>query len=256
MCGIIDSLYCILCGDEKMSLDFKLIKFTNYAEELLKGNIYLNSLEYYRGIERVLSGETVDRNTAINDYLEGSVASINKEDLKKIGMDDFYNAVGDALVGNVHLLSEGAKYLKIFCLYALLFDDENNIAFAPSQKMLQFASKYAVIITDIEEFRKRIIDSLELQEKDFNIISMQGGFVEYYDNDEKNKILGPLHKTSDFWWQHEFRMIFTQATPDVEPVTLQIGDISDIAFCVEAETLINNPNLIFKEYEFIPEADN
>ncbi len=67
-----------------MNLDFKLIKFTNHAEELLKGNLYLNSLEYYRGIEKVIAGEIVDRNTAINDYLEGSVASINKEDLEKL----------------------------------------------------------------------------------------------------------------------------------------------------------------------------
>lgn len=247
----------MLCkGMRIMNLDFKLIKFTNYAEELLKGNLYLNSLEYYRGIEKVIAGETVDRNTAINDYLEGSIASINKDDLEKIGMSDLYNAVGDALIGNVYLLSEGAKFLKVFCLYAFIFDDETKITFTPSPKLFQFGSKYAVIINDVEEFMKRIINGLELQKDTFNITSMQSGFVEYYDNDEKTKVLGPLHKVANFWWQHEFRMIFTQGNPDLEPVTLQIGDISDIAFRVDAETLINSPNVVFNEFEFIPEADN
>lgn len=239
-----------------MSIDFRFIKFTNYANELLEGKIYLNSLEYYRGIEKILKGGIEDRNIAINDFWEGSVASVNSNDLTSFGLGDLEKEFKDSLVGNVHLLSEGMKYLKLFCLYALLIDEEKKIVIAPSKKLYQFACEHAVIINDVNQFRQRLFASLENGREKYKITEVKGDLVNYYDNDDKTRILGPFHKRADFWWQHEFRLVFKEVSPNLNPMIIDIGDISDIACCVKTKELLDNPQTMFLNYRVILEKDD
>ena len=239
-----------------MSIDFRFIKFTNYANELLEGKIYLNSLEYYRGIEKILKGGIEDRNIAINDFWEGSVASVNSNDLTSFGLGDLEKEFKDSLVGNVHLLSEGMKYLKLFCLYALLIDEEKKIVIAPSKKLYQFACEHAVIINDVNQFRQRLFASLENGREKYTITEVKGDLVNYYDNDDKTRILGPFHKRADFWWQHEFRLVFKEVSPNLNPMIIDIGDISDIACCVKTKELLDNPQTMFLNYRVILEKDD
>lgn len=238
-----------------MSINYILVKFSNYAKDLLEGKIYLNSLEYYRGIEEILNGKEKDRNSAINDFLEGSLASVNRKDLEKIGLGDLEKEFRDNLVGNVHLLSEGLKYFKLFCLYALLYDDERKVMIAPSKKLNQFGCEYAVIIKDIEEFRKRLFSCLESGKEKYGIIEVKGDLVDYYNNDEKSKKLGPFNKTSDFWWQHEFRLVFKEMNPNLNAMIIEIGDISDIAYCVKTKELLDDPGAYFPEYKMVFEKE-
>ena len=238
-----------------MSIDFRWIKFTNYADDLVKGKIYLNPLEYYRGIEKVISrnfDKTENRNTAINDYLEGSVASVNPKDLERFGLD-WDDELKNALVGNVHLLSEDLKYLKVFCLYTFIFDPEKRIAIKPSQKISQFGNKYAVIINDTSAFIKRIINCLRENDGYNKIVAFKGEFVRYYENDEKTKLLSVFNKTNDFEWEQEFRFVFPEESQNLEPIVLQIGDISDITTVVTVDEFLNSPEIIFSDYTFLSE---
>lgn len=235
-----------------MAIDFKFIKFTNYGTDFLKGKLFLNPLEYYRGIERIIAGESRSRNKAINDYREGSVASVNKDDLCAFGLK-WGDEIKKALIGNVHLLSEDLNYLKVFCLYTLFFDDDEKVMILPSEKIYQIESKYAVIINDIEKFRQRISACLDKNRGKNGIAAFNARFVDYYGDDEKTKLLGAFHKTKDFWWQHEFRMAFPELTPDLEPTILEIGSISDIATMVTTDELMKNPQSIFPEYKFVSE---
>lgn len=238
-----------------MSIDFRWIKFTNYADDLVKGKIYLNPLEYYRGIEKIISGnfdKTENRNTAINDYLEGSVASVNPKDLEKFGFD-WDDELKNALVGNVHLLSEDLKYIKVFCLYTFIFDPEKRIAIKPSQKINQFGNKYAVIINDTSAFIKRIINCLRENDGYNKIVAFKGKFVRYYENDEKTKLLSVFNKTNDFEWEQEFRFVFLEKSQNLESLVLQIGDISDITTVVTVDEFLNSPEIIFSDYTFLSE---
>ncbi len=238
-----------------MSIDFRWIKFTNYADDLIKGKIYLNPLEYYRGIEKVISGnfdDTENKNIAINDYLEGSVASVNPKDLERFGLD-WDDEIKNALVGNVHLLSDDFKHLKVFCLYTFIFDIEKMIAIKPSQRINLFENKYAVIINDTEEFIKRIVNCLKNNNGYGKIMAFKGEFVRYYENDEKTKLLSVFNKTNDFEWEHEFRFIFPEKALNLEPIILQIGDISDITTVVIVEDFLNSPETIFPDYTFLCE---
>ena len=117
--------------------------------------------------------------------------------------------------------------------------------------MYEFECKEAVIIFNIEEFRKRIISYLDKNRGKNNIVSFEAHFVKYYDNDEKTKLLGPFSKTTGYWWQHEFRMIFKELPMDLEPLVLEIGDISDIAKKVSVKELIETPQMIFPKYDFV-----
>lgn len=232
-----------------MAFDFKLVKFTNYGDDFSKGNLYLNSLEYYRGVEKILNGHIEERNDAINDYIEGSVASVNVKDLHKFGID-FGEEIKKNLVGNVHLLSEELKYLKLLCLYAFCYDKENNRIFQPNEKLYTFGAREAVIITDTDEFVKRM--HVALNKRDTNIISMKCGLVDYYDNDDKTKILGPFNKKADLVWQQEFRFIFQESSTNIDPTILCIGDISDIIVRITAKEFVedivsfylNNKNIL------------
>ena len=106
-----------------MNLKHKLIKFTNYGDNFLKGNIYLNPLEYYRGVKEIIKGNIGERNSAINDFLECPVASVNVEDWLDFWLD-FGNEIKNNLIRNVHLLSEDLKFIKLLCLYVFLYDKE------------------------------------------------------------------------------------------------------------------------------------
>lgn len=236
-----------------MSIDYKWIKFTNFGDEVLKGLIYLNPLEYYRGIEKIINGDidkSEKRNDAINDYLEGSVASVNPDDLEEYGLG-FLDDVKNDLVGNVHLLSEDLKYLKVFCLYTLLFDPENKVVWMPSERVRQFGHQFAVVIHNPDAFAQRIIACLEKNNGYGRIIAFNGDFVQYYDNDSRTKRLGVYNKTAEFEWEHEFRFIFPEREPNLDPIILDIGNITDIATIISVEEFMKRPQLLFPDYRIM-----
>ena len=241
-----------------MDVGFKLIKFTNYGTELLNGEIYLNSLEYYRGIEEVISGNLSNinkRNTAINDYLEGSIASVNPNDLNKFGLN-WGKEITEAIVGNVHLLSENLKYLKIFCLYMLFYFPKHKKVIMPSWKIKEFGCKYAVVINDASEFIKRIINYLDENNGLNKIVAFKGDSVRYYHNDTQTKMLSVFDKEFRFRWENEYRLIFPEQSANLDPIILNIGDISDIATLVTVEELMNVPQKLFPNYTFVFDDEN
>lgn len=236
-----------------MGIKYELIKFTNFADDIIKGRIYMNPLEYFRGIEQILNGNIKnDRNSAINDFVEGSIGNIHKNDLGKIGID-FSNEIKDALIGGVQLLSEDLKYLKIFSLYIFLFDDNSKIAVKPNKKIFEFAANKAVIIKNTEEFKNRFISALEINKEEKGLFSCAAQPIEYYDSRSEFGKLGPFNKDINYCWQHEFRIIVEEKTPNLNPLIIDIGDISDIAICVDTKSLIETPELLYPEYKFIVE---
>ena len=229
-----------------MNLDFRLIKFTNYGDDFVKGKLYLNSLEYYRGIESVINKTAVERNTAINDYREGAVASVNVNDLHKFNLN-WGKEITDNLVGNVYLLSETLKYIKLLCFYAFMYDKETHTVFAPSEKLYTFETNEAIIITDTNEFFERVKSALNKRKT--TIIAANHKFVDYYDDDETTKILGAFNKTADFWWQQEYRFMFVEEPFSLEPTILEIGDISDITIRIATKDFLGDVLSVWKKHK-------
>lgn len=229
-----------------MKLDFRLVKFTNYSDDFINGKLYLNSLEYYRGIESIINKTSVERNSAINDFREGAVASVNKKDLHKFNIN-WGKEITNNIIGNVYLLSETLKYIKVLCFYAFMYDKDSKTVFAPSEKLSQFGATEAIIIIDTIEFFERVRRALDKRKT--KIIAANHKFVDYYKDDEETKILGAFNKREDFWWQQEYRFMFVEEPFSLEPTVLEIGDISDITIRIKTKDFLENITFIWKQYE-------
>ena len=229
-----------------MKLDFRLVKFTNYSDDFINGKLYFNSLEYYRGIENIINKTSVERNSAINDFREGAVASVNKKDLHKFNIN-WGKEITNNIIGNVYLLSETLKYIKVLCFYAFMYDKDSKTVFAPSEKLSQFGATEAIIIIDTIEFFERVRRALDKRKT--KIIAANHKFVDYYKDDEETKILGAFNKREDFWWQQEYRFMFVEEPFSLEPTVLEIGDISDITIRIKTKDFLENITFIWKQYE-------
>lgn len=138
------------------------VKFTNHADELLNGHIRMNPLEYYRGVEKILSGNTSELdNPAVYDVLEGSAGYIPIDDCVKFGIH-FSDEEKEHFRG-MHLLDETAKYLKLFCLYQWHFFPEKGTAVRLPNELNQFG-KDAVIIKNKKTLLDRMLGSIRALE--------------------------------------------------------------------------------------------
>lgn len=225
------------------------LKFTNHADEILNGHIRMNPLEYYRGVEKILSGnESELNNPAVYDVLEGSAGYISIDNCDKYGIH--FTDEEKKYFRGMHLLDEAAKYLKLFCLYQWHFFPEKGIAVRLPNELNQFGNN-AVIIKDKKAFLERMLKSIKALEN-FNIAFAD--LVEYYDSKKDFTELGgytPWNKRNEYAWQKEFRVGFLEKTPTMEWIDLKIDPISDIAFKVNAQSLILHPEWYVPKYKFV-----
>ena len=224
------------------------VKFTNHADELLNGHIRMNPLEYYRGVEKILSGNTSELdNPAVYDVLEGSAGYIPIDDCVKFGIH-FSDEEKEHFRG-MHLLDETAKYLKLFCLYQWHFFPEKGTAVRLPNELNQFG-KDAVIIKNKKTLLDRMLGSIRALE---NFHTAFADSVEYYDSERDFTELGgypPWNKRKEYAWQKEFRVGILEKSPCIEWIDLEIGPISDIAFKVNSQSLILHPEWYVPKYKF------
>ena len=213
-----------------------LIKFTSleFAKSFRKGTIYMNTMEYFRGIEsdQYLRG----------DLLEGTNSIIAKDDfgevLPELGMS-FSKNMKDAIIGGMPLISEELKHYNIFSMYHLNCDFSTEYIEPIDSRINEFGDTF-VLIFDFEEFQRRILFELnkENDECKYNILNFGGGKVEYYDWGFPTQKLGPLKKLKMYSYQKEYRLIAEPIEFTLEPLILNIGDISDISIIGLTKRLI------------------
>ena len=79
-----------------MRFEFYKIMDSRYVNDFIAGNLYMNTLNYFRSIEG---------NVAQGDPLEGVCGSVRKDQLKQFGID-FDENLTNAIIGNVSLISD------------------------------------------------------------------------------------------------------------------------------------------------------
>lgn len=220
-----------------------LIKFTSlkFAKSFRSGTIYMNSMDYFRRVE----GD----NTTRGDLFEGTHGIVAKDDLEeispKLGMH-FSENEKDAMVGGMFLLSEELKYYKVFCMYHLKCDFNTRTMEPIDNRINNFGDTF-VLITDFEEFRRRIVK--ELEKGKYNVLGFAGDDVLYYKYYSSTQKLGPFKKINSYNWQNEYRLLAEPIEPTLDPLVLNIGDISDITIMGSTKKLIEeihfNENGIF-----------
>ena len=217
------------------------VKITDkkWAEKLLDGEVFMRSLFEFGSWNKNKDGKL--DNSFRGDIQEGTAAvftDINDLEFAK-GLDPRFKEI----VKSVSLIDESdIQYFKVFCLYCLDYIPETDFFEKPDPRMAEFGDT-AVIIRDYNEFIERFGKTLFAKYP--YVTSMIDRVSFFYPNEDKKT--NPLFdKAASYSYQKELRMAFCEIEHNPfargtgaehamsivmnrEPVTLQIGDIRDIA---------------------------
>lgn len=207
-----------------MNTDYKFflrISKEEYIDRLLnEGQIYCNNLTTIREMDEAdFRGDRYDSIHSIHDYQKAEISIVGKKFVSN--------------KGTLTLPYSG----NIYCLYGIkaeMFDLKPN----SKQKVdisAQFIEmdEWAILITDPNEFYKKIVNQLDLQNAKYKFHK-----VEYFEGDfPKNKIMGAFDKRQKFSFQNEIRL-YIENNSD-KHVEFFIGNISNIAMKIKREDLKN-----------------
>lgn len=191
-----------------------LMKITKeqYAEDILSGKLYMNSLRYFRELEQ----------EGVGDEQEGALCIGATGDL-------LYKGQIIAKVKNLRAYYD----FPVFCALSVPLNQvgESDYAFLIPQKMLREfmydrTSKYTAVLINRCDFEERLEKAL-VQYKIMGCL----GKVQYsdkiipYSSEEKLKVA--FCKRKKFAYQNEWRIALD--FPVEDRFVLDVGDISDIA---------------------------
>jgi hypothetical protein len=200
----------------------RFVKFCDkesYADQFLKGSLYLNRLSYFKTLETACDDGRPDRHEGVEIWWQPDNLMIT---MKAPGLDEITSTKAD-LAAPVSISFEHHANLHILCLYAMHTVSLDNI-----DTRMSLAEKEAELA--------QLKDALLQQEK-----ASTQGLVEYYDDKTFNGRIPakeiPLWKQKRFAYQQEFRVCVRTDTKGNDPLTIEIGDISHFAAKVESSQL-------------------
>ncbi len=202
-----------------------LIKFGSYENICSlrdKGEIYMNTLPYFREIEdNELRGDPFDSVNEIQRGTKGHVLIPNSD--KKIQITNFEIRIGP----------DEAEKINLYCMYALRARPES---YPINEKNFKFGS-HALIIFKAQLFMDKLRNSLK--EKGINGSS---NLVEYIDNNHTGEV-GKFKKLEKFSYQSEWRMVCNNGEGRSRKIT--IGSIKEISLMVESKNINNEVSVIY-----------
>lgn len=214
-----------------------LLKFTKkeYAESLLKGNIYMNSLHTFKSIEDKGAEmtqdiyEAMEHVTQSNEFEYLYVPNGNPD-----GSDWLFPS--KHLIGGVWRPNNDHQFFKAFCMFEMKYDAEEKNIYPIDPRILDFGDTY-VLITNIIEFTKRL-DKAILANSDEIEPMVVFGPVTYFDEMKYSGALGPFKKRETYSWQNEWRICLDLKQKNQDAYCLNIGDISDIAIMGNTKKMV------------------
>lgn len=232
-----------------------LIKFVEtkaYADDVMRGSLYMNPLSYFWHIEY---GKPIGvGNSDRYDIYEGTYIALNKED---IGLDkEFASKIGP----NPIVRLSAYKYINLFSTFHAEYNPKSRELSVPEMGKMDEFGRFAVVIMDEAEFRYRIrkkaeqlgydcifgdvnyhaandrgdfvtgnmLHVIRADEIDINSLASGKNVLEHYDC---------FDKWDKHAYQQEWRICLNKNTKEVAPYRLEVGSISDIAFVVPVEML-------------------
>lgn len=228
-------------------MKYDLIKITKeeYAKDILKGNLYMNPLSFFRKYE----------NDYMDDMAEGVCGDISKNQMRQYGyyLSDYF--IDNIVTDNVLMLSDSFATCNLFCMYCFFHDDVNKKIAQFDERLLQF-SDTAIWIKDADEFKRRVEHAIYL--KCQSLVSEYGSYgrVRYYDINEKTNNLDSrscFDKRLDYKWQQEWRICLWSHNMRNEAIVLSIGDISDIACVISAKDISKTLSRFYEGYTLFEE---
>lgn len=228
-----------------MSTVFLFIKFfeeQEYAQAFLEGKVFAKRLSAFRTQEGEDTTGRIDPDEGTTSWLQG-------ENLKLVlnGMD-----LSEGLI-TLQIQLDVLSDLHLFCMHAVHSGDvdletisNDNIealreAMRVDDACLSLGS-YAVVITDVAAFTSRFRGACSASG-----YKAAARLVKYYDPDTFHGnfegLEGVFWKQAEFSFQREYRIAINTHTSGDDPLILDIGDISDIAFPIAAND-VNGEKLL------------
>ena len=223
-----------------MKTTFFLVKFfgkENHADDFVRGQIFANRLSEFKQAEDSDESGRMDRHEGTIAWLQPGTGRLTLN-----GMD-----MSDDLAGPIQIQKNWLNHLNVFCVHAAHSGDldlaslSNDNAEALRQELTipdecLSLGKYAVVVTNVPEFIKRMKDSARA--KGYRI---RWGLVKYYD---PATFHGNFHDEEAAFWkqnhynfQREFRFIMNSGSLGEEPLVMDIGDIRNITLQLESSEL-------------------
>lgn len=227
-----------------------LIRFTKkaYAQEFLKGHLYLSSLATFWNIRNNFEDQ--------KDICEGIAATIEKTALP------VETALQSVTAFDVRCRLEAYQYCKLLCFFRV--DADQGIIELPRKEMDDFGDT-VIIIKDEREFIRRVVqavkkvggecitgdvryhmpvDSTRPNYRPIHTMTLESSgengvmSMQRLMNMAKTVTkFGCLDKSIRYAKQKEWRICYLPQKNDTEPGRLEIGDLSDVAELVAVSEL-------------------
>lgn len=219
-----------------MFLNIKVCREESFREGFLDGNLYMNSLGYFRRYEEGASANIADRYEGASMLLQPGqfTMTITGEGLP----DGQFTFPAEDLAGPVVFQNNKHDLLNVLCVYAVserghsFISEEDFERFVDSQMMKSEVGGlggYAAIVVDSKAFQERVVHAV--REQGFKGVA---GLVEYYDpctfHGEFDDAQAVLKKRLEYSHQREYRYAIDRGVSAEAPWPLDVGSLRDIAF--------------------------
>ena len=215
----------------------KFFEKEEYAEQFIKGTLYLNRLSYFQQLENSCADGRSDTTEAVAIWLQPP-DFIMESNIPGVGSTTISK---DDLDGPVSMSYSDYNNLHVLCLYAV-----HTTGFAKIDGKLELAESEAA-----ELQRQVTIDDRCLKFGPFAVINpavpllsqvkkalqrmgqwFEGKLVEYYDDETFHGEIAPkdipFKKQKRFSYQNEFKICVQTKTSGNDPLLIANGDISHI----------------------------
>lgn len=217
-----------------------------HAAAFTKGNLYLNTIGYFKKVESECDDGRGDTTEAVAIWSQPHDFAMNL-DVPGIGSTEIS---GKDIVAPVSMAFDYHDYFHVLCLYAIHTTGfecvDGKIEYSPEdaetlQRQLHIDERCFKfggfpVITPAVSFLDRLRAALKSQG-----YKSTAKLVDYYDDEVFNGEIPtseiPFRKQKRFSYQREFRLCVYPHKRQDAPITIAIGDISDICGRVEPDQL-------------------
>ncbi len=224
----------------------KFFSEERYADEFIRGRLYLNRLAYFKKLENELDDGRPDGHEAIAVWSQPKDLTIELN-IPGIGRVTLTKA---DLAGPVSMALDYHDHLHVLCLYAFgtpgRITDDGNIDIGGmheaelrghlsiDERCLKFGA-FAVVMA-VTPFLSQLRTALERSG-----LRCLARLVEYYDEETFHGEIAPtdipFKKQKRFAYQKEYRLCVQSKTKGDDPLIIDIGDISGISAKIESSRL-------------------
>jgi hypothetical protein len=232
-------------SDQTIWCFVKFFAEETYADQFIRGSLYLNRLSYFKKLESEDDDGRPDRHEAVAMWWQPDDFTMT---FKPPGLEEITITKAD-LAAPVSMSFDYHGHLHVLCLHAMhtvsfdRLDAELSLAEneAELQKQLRIDERcfkfgrFAVLV-QASPFLAQLKEAFIRQK-----IASTGKLIHYYDDatfhgqiDPKDV---PFWKQTRFSYQREFRIAVQTNTTGDDPLTIDIGDISHICAKIDPSRL-------------------